>query len=205
MITLNQFKILFPNCLFRKQDLDTHYTVLTAEMFKNEIIGKNRECMFLAQCAHESLGFSKVEENLNYSANALLKQWPKRFTREEAMICAYNPVKIANKVYGNRMGNDVTDVNDGWDHRGKGILQLTGEETQEEFLRSVGYREKNTNILMSPEYSAKSAVWFWGKINGNQLADWNDFAGITKRINGQVGPDYESRERWLIKLKSVLY
>ena len=58
---------------------------------------------FIGQCGHESGNFTKLEENLNYAADRLMKIWPKRFpTLESAQPYHRNPRKIANKVYGGR-------------------------------------------------------------------------------------------------------
>ena len=75
-------------------------------MEKFGIDGPLRLSHFLSQCAHESGNFKFVKENLNYSADGLRKIFPKYFpTTEIAEKYARQPEKIANKVYGGRMGN----------------------------------------------------------------------------------------------------
>jgi putative chitinase len=73
-----------------------------------------RQCAFIAQTAHESVGYTVFTENLNYSAKALLATCPKRFTEATAGEYAMKPEKIANKVYANRLGNSTEASGDGW-------------------------------------------------------------------------------------------
>ena len=83
---------------------------------------------FLAQCAHESGGFKAVTENLNYSAEGLKKIFPKYFPGNLNESYARKPEKIANKVYGGRMGNGPEESGDGWKFRGRGYIQLTSDQ-----------------------------------------------------------------------------
>jgi putative chitinase len=83
---------------------------------------------YIMATAHHETGarFSPIEENLNYSAKRLCQVWPTRFPNP-LMAAAYagNPEKLANKVYGGRMGN--MDPGDGWKYRGRGLVQITGK------------------------------------------------------------------------------
>ncbi len=82
---------------------------------------------FLSQCAHESGNFKFLNENLNYSADGLRKIFPKYFpTIEVANKYARQPEKIANKVYGGRMGNGDEASGDGYKFRGRGFIQIPG-------------------------------------------------------------------------------
>lgn len=143
---------------------------------------------FLAQCHHESMGFSRKEENLNYSADGLLKTFKKYFTPDLANQCARQPEKIANIVYANRMGNGAGLSGDGWKYRGRGYIQLTGKDNYAAFDLAV-----TENILENPNYVATkyplfSAGWFWNTNRLNDLADRGAdqqvIADITKKING---------------------
>ena len=69
-----------------------------------------RQAAFIGQCAHESGNFKTLEENLNYKPEALMRVWPSRFPDlPTAMKYAHDPIKIANKVYANRMGNGAEE------------------------------------------------------------------------------------------------
>jgi len=95
---------------------------------KYQINTPQRIAMFLAQCGHESLNFTVLEENLNYSAKGLNAVFPKYFQRagRDASLYHRDSERIANVVYADRMGNGDTSSGDGWLHRGRGVIQLTG-------------------------------------------------------------------------------
>jgi putative chitinase len=151
-----------------------------------EINTPERQAAFIGQCAHESMNFTRLEENLNYSAEALMKTWPSRFpTMEVAQQYARNPEKIANKVYGGRMGNGTEETGDGWLYHGRGLIQLTGKDNYTlagdalnmDFIHSPDY-------VLVPKYAALTAGWYWNKRQLNKEADAKDFTGMTKKING---------------------
>ncbi|KSV79535.1 lytic enzyme [Sinorhizobium sp. GW3] len=87
----------------------------------------------LAEAHHETGGaMQPVSENLNYSAKRLTEVWPSRFpTLAAAAPYANNPQRLANKVYGGRLGN--VDPGDGWLFRGRGLAQITGRENYARF------------------------------------------------------------------------
>jgi len=114
----------------------------------------------LAQAHHESGGFVLLTENLNYSAEGLLRTFPKYYTAALAKRHERKPSVIANHVYGGRMGN--AGPNDGWHFRGRGPLQLTGRANFEAFAAYVSDPEIITNpSLVSTRYAFASAVWFF--------------------------------------------
>jgi putative chitinase len=83
---------------------------------------------YILATAHHETGarFAPIEENLNYSAKRLMQVWPKRFPSVAAANpYANNPERLANSVYGGRLGN--TDPGDGWLYRGRGFVQITGK------------------------------------------------------------------------------
>jgi putative chitinase len=123
---------------------------------KYEINTPVRQAAFIGQCAHESANFKVLQENLNYSAEGLMKTWPSRFpTKDVADQYARQPAKIAGK--------------ENYDNCGKGIgADLIGQP----------------DLLAQPHYAAMSAGWFWNKKGLNALADAGDIDTMTKRING---------------------
>jgi putative chitinase len=148
-----------------------------------------RAAHFFAQTAHESGNFKTFSENLNYSAEGLVKIFGKYFTSVTAPKYARNPEKIANKVYSSRMGNGDEASGDGWKFRGRGALQLTGKSNYQAFSDYL----KNPEIMANPdlvagELSFESAKFFFDK---NKLWDICDkgvtketILALTKRING---------------------
>jgi putative chitinase len=153
---------------------------------KYDISTPKRQACFIGQCMHESGGFKFLKENLNYSASALMRTWPSRFPdMETAEKYERNPEKIANKVYGGRMGN--TEEGDGAKYIGRGLIQLTGKENYANCGLGLGVDLLgNPDWLSNPKYAVMSAGWFWNKKNLNQYADSNpmDIETMTKRING---------------------
>lgn len=151
---------------------------------KYEIVTTIRQAHFVAQLSHESNWFRNLEENLNYSANGLISIWGSRFPDLAiAQQYARNPQKIANKVYGGRMGN--TEEGDGWKFHGRGLIQLTGRENYKRCGDALGIDlTASPELLLTEKYACLSAGWYWNKKALNELADKNDYEGITKRING---------------------
>jgi len=172
-----------------KLKIDVQWVEPLEEVFhRYEINTPERQAAFIGQCAHESMNFTRLEENMNYSAEALMKTWPSRFpTLEVAQKYARNPEKIANKVYGGRMGNGTEETGDGWLYHGRGLIQLTGKDNYTlagdalnmDFIHSPDY-------VLVPKYAALTAGWFWNKRNLNKEADAKDFTGMTKKINGGI-------------------
>jgi putative chitinase len=144
---------------------------------------------FLAQCGHESGGFRATQENLNYSAKGLTGTFKKYFPTESAATpYAKNPLKIASKVYGGRMGNGPESSQEGYKFRGRGYIQLTGKENYTSFGKSI-----NEDICSNPDkvassYALLSAAWFFSKNGLHKMADEGSsdavVTKITKRVNG---------------------
>lgn len=147
---------------------------------------------FIGQCGHESGNFTKLEEGLSYSAERLMKVWPKRFpTLERAQPYARNPKALANNVYANRMGNRDEASGDGFRFRGSGWLQLTGHDNFYHAGKGIGVDlVMNPDLARTPQYAALTAGWFWATQNCNSLAEAGDWTALTKKINGgTVGLD----------------
>lgn len=145
-----------------------------------------RVAAFLAQLAHESAGLTRVEENLNYSWQGLMKIWPMHFPTEQiAQKYHRKREAIANRAYANRMGNGPEASGDGYKYRGKGLIQLTGKNNHSRCGAAIGCDLVNEpELLFQPAIAAQSAGWFW-HVNGlNGLADSGDYKQITIRING---------------------
>jgi len=154
-----------------------------------EINTPQRIAAFLAQCAHESGGFTAIKENLNYRAPTLRKLFSKYFPTDElAAQYASKPNKqeaIANRIYANRMGNGPEESGDGYRYCGRGLIQLTGKNNYSLFAESLEISvEDASEYLQTFEGAAQSACWFWESNNLNRFADVGDIKGLTKAING---------------------
>jgi putative chitinase len=155
------------------------------------ILSPVQQAAWIGQCGHECNNFRVLEENLNYRAPTLLKLFPltaKRgwgFTPESAAQYERQPVKIANRIYGSRMGNRDEASGDGFLYRGSGFLQLTGAANFFHAGKALGEDfVRNPDLVRTPKYASLTAGWFWQTHNLNQYADKEDWLMLTKRING---------------------
>ncbi len=170
-----------------KLKIDPKWAEPLLEVFhRYEINTPSRQAAFIGQCAHESSGFKTLQENLNYSAEALMRTWPSRFpTMEVAQQYARNPEKIANRVYGGRMGNGLEEAGEGWKYRGRGLIQLTGKDNYT--LASDALSQdfiSDPDLVLEPRWAALTAGWYWNKRQLNKEADAKDYTAMTKKING---------------------
>lgn len=144
---------------------------------------------FLAQCGHESGGFKAVSENLNYGAKGLRGIFGKYFpTDAKALEYERKPEKIANLVYGNRMGNGDESTGEGYKFRGRGYIQLTGKSNYANFAKFIGEDTVANPDLVATKYPLASAAFFF-QSNGlwaicDKGADDATVTAVTKRVNG---------------------
>lgn len=198
-ITSDTLRKIYP----QSKNIDMYAGALDKAMKECGIDTAERARAFLAQVGHESAQLNRVEENLKYSAQALRKVFPKYFpTQQEAIMYAYHPEQIANRVYADRMGNGNEKSGDGWKYRGRGLIQITGRDNYVAMSSLMG---KDLTVwpdaLLMPLDACRSAALWW-KANGlNALADKlatderKTFEAITKRVNGGLnGID----DRWEI-------
>lgn len=184
-LTLEQLKQLLP----KNPYVEYWHKALAQLLPDYEINTPERIAAFVAQCSHESGGFTALKENLNYRWQTLRKIFPKYFPTDElAQRYAAMPNKqaaIANRVYANRMGNGPEDSGDGYRYCGRGLIQLTGKENYTWFAASLEISvEEAAEYLETFEGAAQSACWFWETNNLNRWADSGDILTLTKRING---------------------
>lgn len=167
---------------------DTVLSQIPGVMDKFQINTPLRLCHFLAQCAHESMNFKAVSENLNYNAKALTATWPTRFPTAIAEQYARQPEKIANRAYGDRLDNGPEASGDGWKYRGRGYIQLTGKVNYRAFDKVVDENIVDNPDLVATKYPLLSAAWFWNSRSLNTLADKGatelEVAAVTKKVNG---------------------
>lgn len=184
--------------------IDTKWEIPLNQVFvKYDLNTPKRQAAFIGQCAVESANFTRLQENLNYSAQRLTQVWFSRFPNVSmAEPYAHNPEKLANFVYAGRMGN--LQDGDGWKFHGRGLIQLTGRENYENCGNGIGVDLiHNPDVLLTPQYAALSAGWFWGKRGLNLLADAQEYGTMTRRINGGL-TNLEERIAKITKTLQVL-
>jgi putative chitinase len=196
------------------KDPDKWLEVIKNTCAEFEINTPERIASFLAQTAHESAGYTMLEENLNYSDVTLAAVWANRFAVKNpdgkykldekgkkipnafAKQLHRKPELIANVVYSNRMGNGTIESGEGFAYRGRGLKQLTGKDNVTRCGASLGVDfVSNPDLLLEPNNAARSAGWFWKVNNLSKFADAEDIKGMTQKINGGlIGlPDRQAR------------
>lgn len=144
-----------------------------------------RRSSYLAQIAHESQCFTRLEESLAYRPGRLLEVFPKYFDEVSAVTYAGNAKAIASRVYANRMGNGDEASGDGWKYRGRGLIQLTGRDNYRACGAALGMElEKFPDRLTDRTVAALSSAWFWSANGLNELADAQRFEQICRRVSG---------------------
>jgi putative chitinase len=157
---------------------------------KYDITTPERIAGFISQCAHESMDFNAMSENLNYREETLNKVFPRYFGpgKRNAAEYAKNPEKIANYVYmdefrTSKLGN--VQPGDGWRFRGRGLKQLTGRDNYTRFAKDYDMTaEEAAEWVETKEGALASALWFWNTNNLNTVADTGSVPALTKKING---------------------
>ena len=188
LITEGQLAAMIPT----NKEVGEWCAALNEMLPKYGITTDKRIAGFIAQCAHESMDFRVLQENLNYKEATLLKVFPRYFGpgKENAAEYAGKPEKIANYVYmdknrskGGALGN--VKEGDGWLFSGKGLKQVTGRANTTAFGKTVGMTaEEAAAYLLTKKGALESALWFWGSRNLNEVADTGDVVRLTKIING---------------------
>lgn len=187
-LTQDKLKELLPS---NNDKVEEWYEAMTEYFPKFEIDTPLRVAAFIAQCGHESNGFTVLKENLNYSADALNKVFPKYFKNagREAEDYHRKPEEIANVIYANRMGNGDTESGEGWKYRGRGPIQLTGKDNYTRF--ATEFFDDPETVMNDPDLlcdhiptALLSAIWYWTKNKLNNEADAKDIRTMTRKING---------------------
>ena len=187
-----------------KKNAEKYYLRLYVLTTSTGIETPLRLCHFLTQVLFESGNMRVVVENMNYSAERLLKIFPKHFDEKSAEQYARKPRMIANHVYANRLGNGDESSGDGYKYRGRGLIQLTGKTWYKKFSKWVG----EPSVIEKPELLTTqcvilSAIYFWEIKNLNKWADEDNLKEITRRVNGSTRSVTE-RAKVLKKVKIVL-
>lgn len=188
-MTFEQLKSIAPIC--KSDYIKTFLPFLNQWMPHYGITTKERKAHFIAQILHESNLLKCVEENLNYSAQGLLKTFPRKFSKAEAQIYANQPILIANRAYANKGGNSDEASGDGWKYRGRGLIQITLKNNYKQLSKDWGIDAiTNPSLLTVPTWAVRSACWFWWKNGLNKIADTGSVKDVTKKINpGLLGLD----------------
>ncbi|MBO8132470.1 glycoside hydrolase family 19 protein [Dickeya fangzhongdai] len=169
------------------------------------------QAMFIAQVGHESCGWRDIVESFNYSVAGLQATFGNRLTAADAVRLGRKPgeysvprqrqAQIANSVYGYRMGN--TNPGDGWDFRGRGLIQITGRSNYSDCGKALGVDLiSSPQLLERDDIAMRSAGWFW-KTRGCGAAV-PDVARVTRIINGGTNGLDDRRSRFELARRVLL-
>ena len=193
-ITEQQMRSFFPKCKETREYVAAINQLLT----KYEInTNKERLAAFLGQYGHETMGWTKLVENTNYtSPERLMKVFPSKFpSLYLAKMYACKPINIANRVYANRYGNGDEASGDGYRYRGRGGCHLTFKDNYKAFAKSTGVDVvQHPEFLEEPWYAVLAAAWYWDSRKINALVDNKQWLEVTKAINGNAALGHAERE-----------
>jgi len=186
LLTVDQLRAMIP----ANKEVEAWCEELNKALPKYGITTDKRIAGFVSQCAHESMDFTAMSENLNYREETLNKVFPRYFGpgKRNAAEYAKNPEKIANYVYmdefrTSKLGN--TQPGDGWRFRGRGLKQLTGRDNYTRFAKDYNMTAEEAAVWVETKEGAlASALWFWNTNKLNDIADTGNVAALTKKING---------------------
>lgn len=158
--------------------------IIQAAMAEFGITTSFDRAAFIANIGHETGHLATFSENLNYSADALLRTWPARFTPALAAQLARQPEAIANYVYGGRYGNGNAASGDGWRYRGGGGIQITFHDNYAAGAKHFGMSIADfADWVRTPEGAIRSAGHFWQSYGVSARARAGDFDGCCDLVN----------------------
>ena len=152
----------------------------------------------MAQFSEECGCGTEMQENMNYSAARLLQVFPTHFTPAQAIAMQHQPRLIADQAYGSRMGNRP-GTDDGWDKRGQGLSQLTGEDNYAALSKLTGHDLINhPEILLDPKYALDCAVADLRMCGCMPFIHSGNFAMVTQRLNGGQNGENLRVQQWAL-------
>lgn len=206
LITKEMIKAIAPG----KENDQSLMTWLNIYAEKYEVNTPLRIAHFLAQCAHESEGFKKTEEDGKYSLQGALATWNNRadqisalpkeklwFKRDGTQVLLDAPKQpgLFNAVYGNRKELGNLESGDGYRYRGRGYIQLTGKFNYKNYTGSHNNNNPNDQkdfvenpdlLKTSTKYATESAFYFWKSNSLNSKVDNHaTIETITSIVNGK--------------------
>jgi putative chitinase len=183
-LTLEQLRAICPGTPNARLAL---FVPALNEAFDEWEIQDEARFAFIAEYAHETQGFEKLEENLYYkTVDALLGATRPRWDaldRDDAWGYLQQPERLANRVYANRFGNGPEASGDGWRFRGRGLPHLTFRYNYAAACKALELDLiSEPDLLLQPRYAVLAGAWFWASQDCNDV--FRDPVALRKRING---------------------
>ena len=169
--------------------LNEHSIVLLRAAVAAGITSTNELANLMGQADVETAGFTRMQEEFNYSSvDRLLSAVGSAdnsfgMPAVEAAVASRDPQRLAEVMYEDRKDLGNTQPGDGWRYHGRGFLQFTGRYNYREFgerhgLDLIG----NPDLAADPEISARLAIAYWlDKVSPEQR---RDIAAAGQAING---------------------
>lgn len=202
MFTAERLLALCPHA--RADIIDAIAPAFTLHSPEFEITSLLRRAHMIAQLAHESAGFSRLEENLDYKAPRISVIWPRLALRAEEL--AHRPEALANAAYANRLGNGGEESGDGWRYRGRGLIQITGRDN---YAAAANQPHMPPGVYAHPDGAGEPniavliALSFWRRHGCNELADADNIEAITRKINGPALAGLAERRTLFERAKGI--
>lgn len=161
------------------------------------IVNGRDKARWLGQLYVESNAFKSVAELTGYSAKGLFATFgptPKNPEGRNGLktmamaqqLVAAGPRAVFNHIYGGKWGRENlgnTQSDDGWNFRGRSLIQTTGRENYEKTSMGMfGDRRllENPDLLTVAEHAADAAGWYWYSRRCNGIEDLRE---VTRKIN----------------------
>jgi len=164
---------------------------------------------FMAQATHESMDLRRLEESFRYTksshqisgnVSSALREGREALEAARLEALGGKPQRLAELMYGGRMGND--EPGDGFKYRGRGYIQLTGKSGYREAGKALGLDlVNNPELAADPENASKIAVWYWNKRVHHVAPE--SVTRATRIINGGIN-GLEDRKSRFAKLEKEL-
>lgn len=161
---------------------------LLLDAYQAGIVAPTELANFMAQIGAESGGLERFEESFRYPRG--LAQIPVAHAHREgddaldaARIEALDgsPERLAELMYGGRLGNDAPG--DGYRYRGRGYIQLTGKANYAAAGAALGVDlVEHPERSAEPETAARIALWYWQNRVPPDVRQ--DVVGAALSING---------------------
>lgn len=205
-VTFEDIKRVSPTA---KDELVQALIDLQPELAAAQINTDLRMAHFLTQVMTETGGVARLDENMNYSFDTLMRVFSRKVVSEaKAREIARKPREVANWVYGGRdeLGNLGRHTNDGWDYRGSGYLQLTGRYNFRERGAAIGFPlEEKPDMAREPRAGLLAAIAYWQARNINDAADDNDIRRVRILVNGPKAHGLPQAIVWFDKTWKRIY
>lgn len=128
---------------------------------------------FLAQSAHETQNFTRLEERA--SGNAYEPKWLRNKKTNKLRQVNSKARRLGNKQKG-----------DGTLFKGRGYIHMTGRWNYTTAASELNNPEilSNPAIVATPSIGLDTAIWYWNRFVRPDVADWSDNSAVTQEVNG---------------------